>query len=651
MLHTSVASAKEGTSAARSRRPAARPEVSARQLAMQDALGNRGALALMQQLAGRRQPAAPVVTPAGQGVQRACGCSGSATPCPSCAEEAEELELQRRALDGAGGGGTVSASVLPAGGGVPLDGFTRRFMEGRLGRDLGAVRVHADSAADRAARAVGAVAFTAGQDVYFAAGRYRPESPAGRGLLAHELVHTLQQGSGRVAPSPSARLRVNQGNDPWEQEAERIAARVMAGEPAVAPAPAPARGMLQRLSLGDVWPGGETLLNEAGEAISGAAGAVADTASAAVDTVVDTAGAVVEGVTDLASSAAGAVSSLPGMPPWLRALAGVTIRRVGTGWQVDFPPIPLFESVQQPVVTLPAAMFYVPLFGGVLPVPLPAAGAVGLEATIQPQLMMALGPGELRGVHLLVDITGGVYEAAGTLYVAAACGPRYTVFGGLSGRLLLVLPTEPPLPVLVGLKGGLRGTGSGWAIGARQVAVALVYTGGVFNFNLIDDLMLGVLLQGDLDLQVALTLYEKVICQYISPLAHWETGEAWKLTLPIVASYGPGGPAGRIGPITHGPIPVTDIETAIEGLEAGLDCLGIEDIIAYLCEIGILPPEACPEEDDEEPGTLAKRKCFAGRNCTGRAYGKKFSHCHNCKNAASGKSLGAYASDPDCENC
>src|SRR5215218_7862079 len=60
--------------------------------------------------------------------------------------------------------------------------------------DLSGVRIHADAAAAESARAVGALAYTVGRDVVFAAGQYAPASAAGRNLLAHEPTHVVQQG-------------------------------------------------------------------------------------------------------------------------------------------------------------------------------------------------------------------------------------------------------------------------------------------------------------------------------------------------------------------------------------------------------------------------------------------------------------------------
>jgi hypothetical protein len=80
-----------------------------------------------------------------------------------------------------------------AGGGRPLAVDERAAMEAHTGVDLVGVRVHDDAQADRAARAVGARAFTVGDDVAFRAGEYQPHTPAGRRLLAHELTHVVQQ--------------------------------------------------------------------------------------------------------------------------------------------------------------------------------------------------------------------------------------------------------------------------------------------------------------------------------------------------------------------------------------------------------------------------------------------------------------------------
>jgi hypothetical protein len=75
----------------------------------------------------------------------------------------------------------------------PLDASTRAFMEPRLGHDFSRVRIHTDQRAARSARAVNARAFTVGRDVVFGAGEFALARQDGRHLLAHELVHVIQQ--------------------------------------------------------------------------------------------------------------------------------------------------------------------------------------------------------------------------------------------------------------------------------------------------------------------------------------------------------------------------------------------------------------------------------------------------------------------------
>jgi hypothetical protein len=91
--------------------------------------------------------------------------------------------------------------------GKPLDPITRAFFEPRFGRDLGNVRVSADTAAARSAAAVGARAYTVGRRIAFAAGEYAPGTSSGLGLLAHELAHVVQQGGGGPAPPQSCSAR------------------------------------------------------------------------------------------------------------------------------------------------------------------------------------------------------------------------------------------------------------------------------------------------------------------------------------------------------------------------------------------------------------------------------------------------------------
>jgi Domain of unknown function (DUF4157) len=126
--------------------------------------------------------------------------------------------------DGIMPGGVVHPDVASTiattnGSGHTLEGDTRERLAPRVGDPLDDVRVHTDPTADALARSVSARAFTTGQDVYFAAGEYRPGTPDGDSLLAHELTHVAQQ---RGAPS-SGPLTVSEPGDALETEADAVA--------------------------------------------------------------------------------------------------------------------------------------------------------------------------------------------------------------------------------------------------------------------------------------------------------------------------------------------------------------------------------------------------------------------------------------------
>ncbi|MGH8905001.1 MAG: eCIS core domain-containing protein [Egibacteraceae bacterium] len=111
--------------------------------------------------------------------------------------------------------------------GQPLAPTTRAFFEPRLGHDFSHVRVHTDAKAAKSARAVDALAYTVGQHIAFAAGTWAPGSRTGMELLAHELVHTIQQRG--EAPSNRALLTISEPADPSERSADYAARQLFAG--------------------------------------------------------------------------------------------------------------------------------------------------------------------------------------------------------------------------------------------------------------------------------------------------------------------------------------------------------------------------------------------------------------------------------------
>lgn len=86
------------------------------------------------------------------------------------------------------------------GGGTPLSGNSKQEMESGFGTDFNKVRIHNDSSAVQMNKQLGSQAFANGNDVYFNAGKYNPNSQTGKHLLAHELTHTVQQGGAGIKP-------------------------------------------------------------------------------------------------------------------------------------------------------------------------------------------------------------------------------------------------------------------------------------------------------------------------------------------------------------------------------------------------------------------------------------------------------------------
>lgn len=108
--------------------------------------------------------------------------------------------------------------LLTQAGGQPLPPPLRREMEARFGMDLGGVRVHTDTRAAQLNEALHAHAFTAGEHIAFNHGRFQPDQPGGRLLLAHELAHVAQQRGLSTLPATLAQA----GPAPVQREADTL---------------------------------------------------------------------------------------------------------------------------------------------------------------------------------------------------------------------------------------------------------------------------------------------------------------------------------------------------------------------------------------------------------------------------------------------
>jgi hypothetical protein len=135
-----------------------------------------------------------------------------------------ELKLSRRESGEQEVGTNLEAAIeRKRGSGQTLDEPLRAHMESALGSDFSGVRVHTDSESDSLNRALNAVAFTTGQDVFFSRGAYSPDTSAGRELVAHELTHVVQQGGSSTV---QGKMVLGEPGDRYEQEAESVARQV-----------------------------------------------------------------------------------------------------------------------------------------------------------------------------------------------------------------------------------------------------------------------------------------------------------------------------------------------------------------------------------------------------------------------------------------
>ncbi|MCS0605585.1 DUF4157 domain-containing protein [Streptomyces sp. LP11] len=143
-----------------------------------------------------------------------------------------------------GHGESVQLSAVEAGlrtPGRPLAPGTRARMEGQFGADLSGVRLHTGTAAQEAATAVQARAFTVDQDIVIGkeGGDFK--------TLNHELAHVVRNQQRRSAGRPTGGgFNMTRPRDPEEREAETNAARISSGGTSTVrgdgPGPASAHG-------------------------------------------------------------------------------------------------------------------------------------------------------------------------------------------------------------------------------------------------------------------------------------------------------------------------------------------------------------------------------------------------------------------------
>lgn len=106
--------------------------------------------------------------------------------------------------------------------GRPIEEDVLQLYEGVFNKNLCGVKIHTGNGE---AESIGALAFTAGNDIYFASDRYNPHTPQGQRLLGHELAHVIQQKQGRVVNPYEDGIAVI-SHPGLEAEAERMGTRI-----------------------------------------------------------------------------------------------------------------------------------------------------------------------------------------------------------------------------------------------------------------------------------------------------------------------------------------------------------------------------------------------------------------------------------------
>lgn len=108
-----------------------------------------------------------------------------------------------------------------------LDSTVQAKMEQSFQTDFSGVQVTPNSSE---ASAMGAQAFTQGDQVHFAPGMYSPGTEQGQSLIGHELTHVVQQKKGHVASTGSVNGQSVNTDSTLEQEADTLGMKASQGK-------------------------------------------------------------------------------------------------------------------------------------------------------------------------------------------------------------------------------------------------------------------------------------------------------------------------------------------------------------------------------------------------------------------------------------
>lgn len=113
-------------------------------------------------------------------------------------EEKEEEKLQKKEAGLSSTSSTGVSNYVSSinGKGNSLPANANQFFSSKMGYDFSNVKIHTDQTAAESAKDVNAKAYTIGNNIVFNEGQFNTESNEGKKLMAHELVHVIQNNEG-----------------------------------------------------------------------------------------------------------------------------------------------------------------------------------------------------------------------------------------------------------------------------------------------------------------------------------------------------------------------------------------------------------------------------------------------------------------------
>lgn len=475
--------------------------------------------------------------------------------CSRCDANLDEVQPKAAGDSGGVASGSVRSLINSPGAGHPVPQSVRDHAEPVLNADLSGVRVHSDGRAQQAAADINARAFTHGNNIFLGAG----QSSNDLGLMSHELTHTVQQGA-----SPTLQ--------------RSLSADV---EPAVT-------DTIQRFESPSID-------------VLGTLGDIGDAVSDAADTVMDTGEALVEGAADLAGEAVDTIQGIA-RDVWdtanafASALGGI-VSVSGGRLTITVPP---FNAC--PVIplqfTLPSQELFLPVIERAIPVSplLELYGAFGINLALTPELSVQLGPCRVHGLHIVIDPLSDFYSAAGWITVTSALGLGAEVSVGARGEVgaIVILPTEPPIPLQIpvaGLEAGIAAQGRAISADTTDIMAAATYSRGVFSGAMHAEKDLGLALDWGVGGYGQVDVLGINLCRLYWPLyeGHWDSGLHYEIDAAMTISRSGFAAALSIGGFR--PIPFSSFPLELNRDVLTDDCVLIDALCAILYGLGRMPSQ------------------------------------------------------------